>query len=76
LDGIFRVPSEESGFPDDALIGVRGWWETEQAFKFVYKYLLLPEQGELRFVFVEDQVEVQVITPEGPITLAIGRLVE
>jgi CubicO group peptidase (beta-lactamase class C family) len=76
LDGIFRVPSEESGFPDDALIGVRGWWETEQAFQFVYKYLLLTEQGELRFVFVEDQVEVQVITPEGPITLAIGRLVE
>jgi CubicO group peptidase (beta-lactamase class C family) len=76
LDGIFRVPSEESGFPDDALIGVQGWWETEQAFQFVYEYLLLPEQGELRFNFEEDRVEVQVITPEGPITLATGSLAE
>jgi hypothetical protein len=74
LDGIFRFPPEESGFPDEALVAIRGWWATEQVFLFEYEHVLIAEHNILRFIFEEDRLEIQTIIPQGEITLATGQI--
>ncbi|OGO15864.1 MAG: hypothetical protein A2Z14_10745 [Chloroflexi bacterium RBG_16_48_8] len=72
LDGLFRIPSEESGFPEEFLVAMRGWWETENIFQLEYDVVYGMERNILLFVFEGDLLEVQVITPQGSITLAKG----
>ncbi len=74
LDGIFRVASEELGYPDEELAAIRGWWESERVFLLEYDFLFIAEHNILRFIFEEDRLEIQVITPEGDFTLATGQL--
>jgi alpha-glucosidase (family GH31 glycosyl hydrolase)/CubicO group peptidase (beta-lactamase class C family) len=74
LDGIYRLPAEESGYPDEALVATRGWWETEQVFLFEYDYVLIAEHNILRFIFEDDRLEVTIIIPQGEITLATGQM--
>lgn len=72
LDGLYRLPAEELGLPDESIPALRGWWEGENTFVFEYKIIFGSEQSILKFVFEGESVEVKVVVPEGEFPIATG----
>jgi hypothetical protein len=73
LDGLYRIPPEELGVPDDAIAAVRGWWEGENIFMLEYDFIFGADRNVLKFYFEGNSVEVTIATPEGDFTIASGQ---